>query len=831
MPVLTISSFTSLVGLMLAARKLATDPDPLDRMKALADLAKDGRALAAVLRESALGPLAAEMERRARDADAAFAHDGPAREDARAVFWQVAPEALGDGAVLAGAALEAGAATEAMVAAIRGSAAGRDFARTALAEAYFRAVTRPVLEVMLARAEFVAGIAPDLWRESLRRQGIAIEMLERVAVTGARTEAKVDAQSELLRQMQAQLATMASAQEARASGVTDAALIGLARRIAADVADAETAFRELENAVGIAIRVQAEGRAGSNLGDFVDAVLRRVAERSAKGEHAAAVAEIEAALAQEEAESRARQVRLLDAALEQDLLRRDPEAAARRIVRKVELELPEGGRPFEALRVVFGEWYERGRDKGINLDLEVAIALARAQQLASSGSDERGTALMNLGNALWTLGAREAGTARLEEAVAAFRAALEERTRERVPMDWAVTQNNLGSALATLGEREAGVARLEQAVHAYRAALEEWTRERVPLDWAMTQNNLGAALWNIGAREAGTARLKEAVAAFRASLEERTRERAPLGWAATQNNLGNALTILGEREAGTAGLKEAVAAFRAALEERTRGRVPLDWAMTKNNLGNALWTLGAREAGTARLEEAVAAFREALEERTRELVPLDWAMTHNNLGTALATIGQREAGTVRLEEAVAAYRATLEEWTRERVPLDWAMTQMNLGNALVTFGERGAGTGRLEEAVAAYRAALEEGTRERVPLDWATTQMNLGNALRTLGERGAGTARLEEAAAAYRTALEEQTRDRVPLDWAGTTSMLGRAEALIAERTADYLLAAGALEELRAAELVLRDGGHIAWADKAAEFISAAEAILARLFR
>ena len=59
----------------------------------------------------------------------------------------------------------------------------------------------------------------------------------------------------------------------------------------------------------------------------------------------------------------------------------------------------------------------------------------------------------NLGNALLRLGAREGGTARLEEAVAAPRAALEEKTRERVPLDWATTQNNLGNALWTLGER------------------------------------------------------------------------------------------------------------------------------------------------------------------------------------------------------------------------------------------------------------------------------------------------------------------------------------------------------------------------------------------
>ena len=83
-----------------------------------------------------------------------------------------------------------------------------------------------------------------------------------------------------------------------------------------------------------------------------------------------------------------------------------------------------------------------------------------------------------------------------------------------------MTQNNLGNALWTLGERESGTARLDEAVAAYREALKEWTRERVPLDWAMTQNNLGIALLRLGERESGTARLDEAVAAYHAALEE-----------------------------------------------------------------------------------------------------------------------------------------------------------------------------------------------------------------------------------------------------------------------------------------------------------------------
>src|SRR5437764_9219486 len=93
-----------------------------------------------------------------------------------------------------------------------------------------------------------------------------------------------------------------------------------------------------------------------------------------------------------------------------------------------------------------------------------------------------------------------ARAAPLEEAVTAYRDALKERTRERVPLDWATTQNNLGNALGSLGERESGTARLEEAVTAFRDALKERTRERVPLDWALTQNNLGVALLGLGER-------------------------------------------------------------------------------------------------------------------------------------------------------------------------------------------------------------------------------------------------------------------------------------------------------------------------------------------
>jgi len=80
------------------------------------------------------------------------------------------------------------------------------------------------------------------------------------------------------------------------------------------------------------------------------------------------------------------------------------------------------------------------------------------------------------------------------------------------PIDWAKTQNNLGIALAALGERESGTQHLTDAVAVFRAALQERTQARVPLDWAGTQVNLGNALRILGTRTHDTNQLCEALA-------------------------------------------------------------------------------------------------------------------------------------------------------------------------------------------------------------------------------------------------------------------------------------------------------------------------------
>ncbi len=235
-------------------------------------------------------------------------------------------------------------------------------------------------------------------------------------------------------------------------------------------------------------------------------------------------------------------------------------------------------------------------------------AVAAYRAALQEGTRARGTRLWGetmvaLGDALARLGEHEASAQHLEEAAAVYRAVL------RAQADQAAALNGLGNVLMRLG----GDARAQEAIDAYREALQTWTRENAPLDWAMVENNLGIALARLGQREAGTEKLEEAVAAYREALQECTRERVPLLWAATQNNLASALQYLGERTNRPEDLEAAIAASEEALKERTRERTPLAWAISQNNLGNALMSLGKRRYSYWRLKAAVEAYRAALQ--------------------------------------------------------------------------------------------------------------------------------------------------------------------------------------------------------------------------
>jgi tetratricopeptide (TPR) repeat protein len=191
---------------------------------------------------------------------------------------------------------------------------------------------------------------------------------------------------------------------------------------------------------------------------------------------------------------------------------------------------------------------------------------------------------------------------------------------------------------------------MEEAVAAFRAALEVFTRELSDALWVETQGDLAMALYQLGTRESETgcsekaiaaSHVKEAIAAFRETLKVYSRESSPDMWATTQLVIGGALYDLNDVEADAAHLEEAVAAYGEAEKEVTREREPFTWARIQKSRGDTLFKLGEQRGGTTRLEEAVLAYREALKEYTHERAPRDWASTEISLCSALLSIADR----------------------------------------------------------------------------------------------------------------------------------------------------------------------------------------------
>jgi tetratricopeptide (TPR) repeat protein len=81
-----------------------------------------------------------------------------------------------------------------------------------------------------------------------------------------------------------------------------------------------------------------------------------------------------------------------------------------------------------------------------------------------------------------------------------------------------MTQNNLGIAYANLAKLEDTAANCKRAILAYETALEVRTLERFPLQYAQTQNNLGSAYATLAAVEDKAANCRKAFGAYEMAL-------------------------------------------------------------------------------------------------------------------------------------------------------------------------------------------------------------------------------------------------------------------------------------------------------------------------
>lgn len=339
----------------------------------------------------------------------------------------------------------------------------------------------------------------------------------------------------------------------------------------------------------------------------------------------------------------------------------------------------------------------------------------------------------SLASSLARLGDQTGDSATIERGVAELRA-VASYWQDKDEQRWAATQDRLGNALMRLGERASGTAKFEQARAAFQAALSHFARDTHPREWAVTTNDLGNALLRMGEREPGTARLKEAVDTFKSALDVIDPDWS-LDWAKVQNNYGTALATLGARESGGENLAKAIEAYKTAQLAQPRDVVPLDWAMTETNMAAALVLIALREDDRAKLDTTVAMLEEVVKDLKREQAPLQWGATQQILGFALVNRGKLAQGRTDLERAETAFRDALTTRTRQRVPMPWALTLASLAQTELVLAEGDAGPGRILDAIDSLNQSLKVRTQTEAPLLWAESQMLLAEANLQLAKR------------------------------------------------------------------------------------------------
>ena len=265
--------------------------------------------------------------------------------------------------------------------------------------------------------------------------------------------------------------------------------------------------------------------------------------------------------------------------------------------------------------------------------------------------------------------------------------ALQVRTRDSFPEDWADTQNNLGNAYGDRikGERADNI---ERAITSYELALQVYTRDAFPEDWAMTQNNLAATYWN-RIRGERADNIEQAIIYLELALQVRTRDSFPEDWANTQTSLGTAYR---DRIQGNSidNLEQAIYFYDQAAQVFTRKSYPERWSTNQAHLAEALLKRAELTNSRTDLDTAIELLQSSLE---LAVVGSPYYIdTNYRLGKALSRRYEHTKNADELEKAMQAYKIALdaispEHYDRKQIWQALPTTQVILGSRLVRDGE------------------------------------------------------------------------------------------------------------------------------------------------
>lgn len=214
----------------------------------------------------------------------------------------------------------------------------------------------------------------------------------------------------------------------------------------------------------------------------------------------------------------------------------------------------------------------------------------------------------------------------LLEAIETYKTAIEILEAETSPMIWADSNSKLGDAYRSLAygrynqnKPEEGAQLYNDAIVAFKNALEVFNKEDNPAEWATAQRALGQVNANsdtynaIEGKALNAARLTEAANAFKAAMEVFTQDADPVSWAGLQFQLGDIYSTLHQRQGGTLWLEKSVLAHKNVLEVLKEEDNPSVWAQVQYFIGNGLVELGAAVKNKEMLQDAITASKAATE--------------------------------------------------------------------------------------------------------------------------------------------------------------------------------------------------------------------------
>jgi tetratricopeptide (TPR) repeat protein len=312
--------------------------------------------------------------------------------------------------------------------------------------------------------------------------------------------------------------------------------------------------------------------------------------------------------------------------------------------------------------------------------------------------------------------------------------------------------------LVQAGDWLRAAGRSEDAVAAYRKALQDVSPYERLHEWATTTAKLSDALLASDAEEA-IAVCRDALALV--APQELTdvlyfpagrvtaRLAGPPAWRATlfhQLAEGYSRRIEGDRESN---LEVALRAYNQALADSDREADPVNWAVEALSLGNAY---SSRQAGD-RQENVAAAIRhqrDAFAVFAAEGDEDGIAKAATNFGVTLLMV-EGEARAESAELAIEIFEQLLLR-RREIDPLPWASATVSLANAYLKARDF-LGATASARAVELFEDVLSEPLVRAAPGLHAEALHNLGLAYLALADDDPGSTNVKKAAAAFRTAI------------------------------------------------------------------------------